>query len=109
MLILFALANTAVVADPPPTPTPTAIMPFGLDGNACFRIPSVLSVSVPPQSKVQSKGVEEGGVVVMVIAETREETCADAGEHALAYIRSPDGGVSWSPVRYIYNDTDPSR
>jgi hypothetical protein len=71
----------------------TVIMRAGLDQTKCFRIPSVVG---PFGSDSPS---------VLVFAEARENSCADAGSYSLASIRSPDG-VNWpSNVRYLFNDT----
>lgn len=82
--------------DPSPTPQSTVIMAAGQDSTACFRIPSV----------VGPFGTDSPSV--LVFAEARENSCADAGSYALALVRSEDGST-WptgpGSVQYLFNDT----
>ena len=82
--------------DPSPTPQSTVIMAAGQDSTACFRITSV----------VGPFGTDSPSV--LVFAEARENSCADAGSYALALVRSEDGST-WptgpGSVQYLFNDT----
>jgi hypothetical protein len=78
---------------------PIDTMPPGTDGVSAFRIPSVLYLR---ESRT-----------VLIFAEARGLNHSDSGDnsgmHALAMARSTDTGRSWLPLRYLYNDSDPTR
>ena len=86
----------------------------GYTGNpTCYRIPSMIG-PFPPDSDA-----------ILVFAEGREPDCYDVGKHGLAFtrsvgkgegsssgngsvmLRSMAGERTWSPVTFLYNDTDP--
>ena len=50
---------------------------------------------------------------MLIFAEARGLNHSDSGDnsgmHALAMARSADTGRSWLPLRYLYNDSDPTR
>ena len=90
-------------------------MAAGADGVSCFRIPSMVG-PFPPDSDA-----------ILVFAEARKSNCGDSGLHAMAYTKSigrksrkhaphshahshaANSSTRWGSVRFLYNDTDPSR
>ena len=77
--------------------TSALIMPAGLDGVSCYRIPSVIG-PFPPHSNS-----------MLAFAEAREKNCADSGIHALGLVRSTDRGATWGSMQFLYNDSNPQK
>ncbi|MBJ6366578.1 sialidase family protein [Snuella sedimenti] len=61
------------------------------EGYACFRIPSVVTTN---------RGA------VLAFCEARKLGCSDTGDIDLVMKKSVDNGLTWSPLRVIWNDND---
>lgn len=61
-------------------------------GPGCYRIPSLV-------------GFGADSPALLLFAQERDSSCADAEAYSLVYTRSIDGGRSWQKIQYLFNDT----
>ena len=62
----------------------------GADGYACFRIPAIISTN-------------SGRLIAF--AEGRKLGCSDTGDIDLVMKHSDDGGITWSPLQVVWDDS----
>ena len=92
-VLCVALLSTLAAAEPGPCPGCTAVFYSGLNGSACFRIPSIIKTHTG---------------TLLAFAENRMTDCGDNGKHhALVLRRSSDGGKSWGPMSTVVEGTVP--
>jgi hypothetical protein len=93
--LLLAIGTIATIAavEPGPCPGCTAVFYSGLNGSACYRIPSI---------------IETHTGTLLAFAENRMTDCGDNGKHhALVLRRSSDKGKTWSPMSTVVEGTVP--
>jgi sialidase-1 len=92
-LVNAALLSTPAAAEPGPCPGCTAVFYSGLNGSACFRIPSIIKTHTG---------------TLLAFAENRMTDCGDNGKHhALVLRRSSDGGKTWGQMSTVVEGTVP--
>ena len=92
--LIFAFFFGLSLASDPPFVVPNGSVVFweGLEGSACYRIPSII------QSHKRT---------LLAFAVNRIDSCHDQSNHSLVLRRSTDGGVSWGPVITIQRGDPP--
>lgn len=92
-VVAFATLVLRATAKDGPCKGCTAVFYGGLNGSACFRIPTIIRTSTGS---------------LLAFAENRVTDCGDNGKHhALVMRRSTDNGKSWGPMSTVMEGTVP--
>jgi len=88
-MLLFLLINLLISINFVFSQELNYVFKSGNDGYNCYRIPTIIKAK---------------NGTLLAFAEARKNSCSDTGDVDIVYKKSFDNGLSWSPLKVIWDD-----